>query len=51
MKTEATTSRAMTMPPVTPRKRKKLSIFTSSTKPYGPLRKSRMAGTGIDPTA
>src|SRR5258708_18100669 len=39
------------MPPARPRKRKKLSIFTSSTMPYGPSRNARIAGTDIEPTA
>src|SRR6266513_2468465 len=33
---EAATSTAITIAPVKPRKRKKLSILTSSTMPYGP---------------
>ena len=39
------------MPPVSPRKRKKFSIFTSATTPYGPSRNARIAGTDIEPTA
>src|ERR1017187_3907815 len=49
--TEATTNSATTIPPPRPRKRKKLSIFTSSTMPYGPSKNARIAGTDMEPTA
>src|SRR5581483_5336182 len=50
-KTDATTRTARTIPPLKPSKRKKLSIFTSSTRPYGPSRKEWIAETDIEPTA
>src|ERR1035438_10329065 len=42
---------AVMVQPARPRKRKKLSILTWPTTPWGPLRKARIAVTGIEPTA